>query len=226
MAEEETEKCGHETADGTPCSNPATEGDNCWLAEHGGDSAPSGAPTRLTDELIDEIEELVADGTLVKDVWAWLDIPRRTWEAWRRKGKADLRENGEPTTMFGEFMWRLTRAEHKAREKWHRFVRDGLVKRKHLQPVKDPDTGEVVDVKVLPKRLDPETREEIPGEAPGVSNAMKYVKARWPDDFAEKHKVEHSADERVKSFLDRLRAAANGEDVKDVAVVPPDEDQA
>ena len=36
---DETEQCGHPTAggDGPPCSNPATEGDHCWLEAHGGD---------------------------------------------------------------------------------------------------------------------------------------------------------------------------------------------
>jgi len=144
--------CGHPTTNGDPCQNPPTDGDTCWLDAHGGNAQPSGRPPTLDDDLITDICDLVADGTLVKDVWAWLDIPRRTWESWRRKGREDLEEKDHPTTIYGEFLWRLTRAEHKARERWHRFLRDGLVVRKGVETIGE---GEDTEVKVLPKRLDP-----------------------------------------------------------------------
>lgn len=220
MAEDE-ETCGHPTADGSPCQLPASDGDSCHLNEHGGHAAPNGRPTRLTEDLMDEICACVAEGTLVKDVWAWCDVPRSTWYKWIRKGRDDVRANGEPTTPYGRFVARLARAERKARERWHRFIRDGLVRRKEVITVGE---GEDADVKVVPARLDPETREKVVGEDADVYNALKYAKARWPDEFAEKHKVEHSTDERVESFLQRLRAAANGEDAegtKEAAVVPP-----
>lgn len=177
-----SDTCGHETSHGEPCQHPATDGDSCWLDEHGGNAAPSGRPTDLTEDLIDEACDLVADGTLIKDVWAMLDIGRTTWYRWRDEGREELEEHGEPQTKKGEFWARLMRAEAKAREKWHRVVRDGLITRKEV--VRNGD-GEVETV--IPKRLDPETREEIVGEAPQTSNAMKYLKARWPDEFAERH---------------------------------------
>ena len=46
---DDTDQCGHPTAEGTPCKHPATDGDSCWLAEHGGDSKPSGRPSILQE---------------------------------------------------------------------------------------------------------------------------------------------------------------------------------
>jgi len=45
----ETDICGYETAAGTPCQNPVTDGDSCWLRQHGGDAKPSGRPSALDE---------------------------------------------------------------------------------------------------------------------------------------------------------------------------------
>lgn len=50
--------CGYETSTtDDPCRNPATDGDSCWLAEHGGDADASGRPS-----LLDEYEDDILDG--------------------------------------------------------------------------------------------------------------------------------------------------------------------
>jgi hypothetical protein len=46
--------CGAECADGSECQHPTTDGDSCWLNEHGGTAAPSGRPSKL-DEYEDDI---------------------------------------------------------------------------------------------------------------------------------------------------------------------------
>lgn len=41
--------CGHPTADGGECANPATEGDSCWIDAHGG-STSVGRDSKFSDE--------------------------------------------------------------------------------------------------------------------------------------------------------------------------------
>lgn len=41
--------CGHETAKGTPCQHPVTEGDSCWIPSHGGNADNHGRPKLLDD---------------------------------------------------------------------------------------------------------------------------------------------------------------------------------
>lgn len=54
--------CGHPTADGTPCQNPATDGDTCWLNEHGGDADPSGRDFSLSEDDHDQLLNAARQG--------------------------------------------------------------------------------------------------------------------------------------------------------------------
>lgn len=56
------DKCGHETADGTPCQNPATDGDSCWLNEHGGNANPSGRDFSLSEADHNDILQAARNG--------------------------------------------------------------------------------------------------------------------------------------------------------------------
>lgn len=57
-----TARCGHPTADDSPCQNPATEGDNCWIPAHGGSADDHGRPSKLTKTVVDEITTNIAEG--------------------------------------------------------------------------------------------------------------------------------------------------------------------
>jgi hypothetical protein len=55
------ETCGHPTADGTPCQNPASEGDSCWIDAHGG-STSVGRDFTITEADHDAILDAARDG--------------------------------------------------------------------------------------------------------------------------------------------------------------------
>lgn len=62
MTNNDTETCGHETAQGTPCQNPITDGDSCWLNEHGGDANPSGRDYSISQDDHDDILSAAREG--------------------------------------------------------------------------------------------------------------------------------------------------------------------
>lgn len=45
-----SDTCGHPTANGGECQNPATEGDHCWIPAHGGSADDHGRPQLFDDE--------------------------------------------------------------------------------------------------------------------------------------------------------------------------------
>jgi hypothetical protein len=77
--------CGAPTAgDGEPCQNPATDGDSCWLAEHGGDAADSGRPSKL-EEYEDDILEAARQGLTYEGIARVAGIGVRTLHEWREE---------------------------------------------------------------------------------------------------------------------------------------------
>jgi len=101
--------CGYETADGTPCQNPASEGDSCWLAAHGGDSDPSGRPSKLSYDRQEKIATAVESGKSITSAARMAGVDRTTVYGWADKGEAD-KEAGKDNE-FTEFYDRLTRAK-------------------------------------------------------------------------------------------------------------------
>jgi len=73
--------CGHETNDGSPCQNPATDGDSCWLSEHGGDAEPSGRPS-LLDEYEDDILTGARQGMTLEGCARLAGVAEKTLHSW------------------------------------------------------------------------------------------------------------------------------------------------
>lgn len=97
--------CGHPTADGEPCQNPASEGDSCWLDEHGGSANPSGrqreAPDKATQE---QIASVIEGGGSIREACRKAGVHPETFYRWMEYG------TDEDAGPFQEFRERLTRA--------------------------------------------------------------------------------------------------------------------
>jgi len=52
-----------------------------------------GRPTKLTDEVMAKIQELLLEGKKESEVYEMLDIPRSTWNTWRKLNYDDFRTN-------------------------------------------------------------------------------------------------------------------------------------
>jgi len=76
--------CGHPTADETPCQHPATDGDSCWLNEHGGDADPSGRPS-LLDEHEDDILTGARQGMTLEGCARLAGVAEKTLHSWINK---------------------------------------------------------------------------------------------------------------------------------------------
>lgn len=205
----EQDTCGHPTSDGSPCKLPAGPDGSCHIPAHGGHADTHGRPTDLTQDLIDEATDLVENGTLIRDVWAVLDIHRNTWYRWKDKGREDVEENEEPTTIYGRFWCSLMRAERIAHEHYHNLLRDALISRSDV--VRGPEGG----VTIIPVRLDPDTGEEKRGEKVQTRNTLKYLKTRWPELWAEKKINEHTGKDGAPleiTFSETLQATGDDQD--------------
>lgn len=94
------DRCGHPTAAGGQCQNPATEGDSCWLAEHGGDAAPSGRPSTLEDHW-DDIMAGARQGMTLEGCARLAGVAEKTLHQWKnehegfRKSLKRARAHGE-----------------------------------------------------------------------------------------------------------------------------------
>lgn len=53
----------------------------------------AGRPTKLTDEILTEIKNMLLDGYSEKEIIQELDIPRSTWFTWRHDNYDDFRTN-------------------------------------------------------------------------------------------------------------------------------------
>jgi len=76
--------CGHPTADETPCQHPATDGNSCWLNEHGGDADPSGRPS-LLDEHEDDILTGARQGMTLEGCARLAGVAEKTLHSWINK---------------------------------------------------------------------------------------------------------------------------------------------
>jgi len=96
--------CGHPTADSGPCSNPPTEGDHCWLEDHGGDVTPGRdrePPSKSTQE---KIASVVENGGSISEACRRAGVHKETFYRWMNYGEE---EDAGP---FQEFRDRLVRA--------------------------------------------------------------------------------------------------------------------
>jgi transposase-like protein len=84
MTDDDTDICGHPTASGGPCQHPATDGDSCWLNEHGGDAAPSGRPPTL-EEYEDDILRGAQQGMTLQGCARLAGVDESTLHRWIQK---------------------------------------------------------------------------------------------------------------------------------------------
>ena len=102
---DDADVCGHETANGTPCQNPATDDGSCWLDAHGGSAAPSGRPREAPDRSTQEtIASVVERGGSIREACRRAGVHREQLKRWMDYGEE---EDAGP---FQEFRDRLVRA--------------------------------------------------------------------------------------------------------------------
>lgn len=97
------EICGAVTADGTPCQNPPSEGDHCWLDGHGGD-VQVGRDPKLTKQRQESIADMLEQGHSIAAACRCNDIGQSTFYEWLEK--ADQQDEG----IYVEFADRVARA--------------------------------------------------------------------------------------------------------------------
>jgi len=108
-----TDTCGHPTADGSPCENPATDDGSCWLNAHGGDAEPSGRPRNPPDRSTQEqIAEVVERGGSLREACRRAGCHREQLKRWMDYGEE------EEAGPFQEFRDRLVRARGEGEAKY------------------------------------------------------------------------------------------------------------
>lgn len=101
--------CGYPTADDSPCQNPASDGDSCWLSEHGGDSDPSGRPSKLSYERQEKIATALEAGKSLNSAARMAGVTPQVVYNWLDRGEAE-REQGKDNE-YTEFLERITHAK-------------------------------------------------------------------------------------------------------------------
>ena len=127
--EDDADVCGHETANGTPCQNPATDDGSCWLDAHGGSAAPSGRPSKLSHSRQEEICQAVEAGKSLTSAARMAGVDRTTVYGWIDRGEAE-KEAGNDNE-FTEFYDRL-------KDVWY----DEYDHAKHMSVIMDEYSGE------------------------------------------------------------------------------------
>lgn len=77
--------CGVPTGpdgEGSPCQNPPTEADHCWIESHGGDVSGHGRPSKL-EEYEDAILEAAREGLTYEGIARVAGIGVSTLHEWR-----------------------------------------------------------------------------------------------------------------------------------------------
>lgn len=109
---DESDTCGAETASGTPCQNPVTDGDSCWIPTHGGNAEDHGKrSTRLDKDVVDSITSHIAEGKSVASATRMERIPPSTFYNWLDKAPEDPPEDPEfDTHPYAYLLDRFVRA--------------------------------------------------------------------------------------------------------------------
>jgi hypothetical protein len=94
--------CGHPTGDGTPCENPATDGDHCWIPTHGDPDAenPHGRPS-LLEEYEEDILVGARQGMTLEGCARLAGIDESTLHRWINKHE-DFRKSLKRARAQGE----------------------------------------------------------------------------------------------------------------------------
>lgn len=97
--------CGHPTAEGEPCQNPASDGDSCYLESHGGSVSATGRnrepPTKQQQE---NIASVIESGGSIAEACRRAGVHRETFYRWMEYG------DEEDAGPFQAFRDRLVRA--------------------------------------------------------------------------------------------------------------------
>lgn len=96
--------CGHPTADDSPCENPASEGDSCWIKTHGGHAEPGRdrePPSKSTQE---NIASVIEGGASISEACRRAGVHKEQFYRWMQYGEE------EEAGPFQEFRDRLMRA--------------------------------------------------------------------------------------------------------------------
>ena len=171
---DETELCGHPTADGEPCQNPATDGDSCWLAEHGGSADDSGrkreTPSKSEQE---QIASVIEGGGSIREACRRAGVHPSTFYSWMEYGEE---EDAGP---FQEFRERLVRARGEGEGQYRQTLMEiaeanndtatlmAMLKQRYPESWGDVDRGQqsggvVVNVSEADEyEVDPDTLEVI-----------------------------------------------------------------
>ena len=152
--------CGHPTGDGSPCDNPATEGDHCWIKSHGGHAQP-GRDSKLTKKRQSGIANILADGKSVEHAARAHGITPQTVYNWLQRGESDL--DRDEHTIYRDFFEEIARARADGEDRYfttvwelareqgdHRFLAS-LMKQRYPDSWGDTDTG--VDARKLEVHL-------------------------------------------------------------------------
>jgi transposase-like protein len=105
--------CGHPTKDGagSPCQNPATDGDSCWIPKHGGDSDDHGKrSTRLEKSVVDNITAHIAEGKSVASATRMETIPPSTFYNWLDKAPEEYDDPTFENAPYAYLVDRFVRA--------------------------------------------------------------------------------------------------------------------
>lgn len=154
------DKCGHETADGTPCQNPASDGNTCWIPAHGGNSDTHGRPSKISKDTVDTITRHIAEGKSDAEAFRKANLHPSTKGNWLQK--VDEPENipKEPDfdeSPFGYFFRRYTHARGLGEEFYTDKIMDlavetadieslmAMLKQRYPESWGDVDRGEQAD---------------------------------------------------------------------------------
>ncbi len=163
-----TDTCGHPTANDTPCQNPATDGNSCWLDAHGGSAEKSGRkrepPTREQQE---KIASVIESGGSIQEAARRAGVHRERIYTWMKYGEE------EEAGPFQEFADRLVRARGEG-EAQYREALIAIAK----------ESGDTATLMAMLKQRYPDSWSEVDrGEQ---ANTVKLevtesVKDSWPD---------------------------------------------
>jgi len=147
-----SEQCGHETAEGEPCSLPGSYPDGrCHHHTQAEDTGNNGRPTKLSYEKQEKIASDIEQGRSMASAARKQNLSTQTIHNWMQRGESDLEEGKE--NQYTDFFERITRAKGYG-EEWyfqaimdlakenedHRFLMS-LMKQRYPDSWGDTETG-------------------------------------------------------------------------------------